>query len=789
MFESLRDFPATKGTTRILALRQLPAMAGVALLAVLVGACGGGGHKGGGGVTPPTPPPPTGTAVSGTAAFGLLGDAVVNFYSVDANGVPGTTALATTRTAADGTYSATVTASGPVVVSVTSDSQTRMQSVVTGTSGPAPVGLTLRAVIPGVASNSVAVTPLTEMAFGIASRGAGGLTVANIDAANSAVSAAMLAGAPILTTSPISFSTYKTATVAQQSQAKLLAAIDAAAGQGFATGASGTACNQMAYDERVACTVGGLKSLLQPGASNSFVFTNQAAYLVTAYEKIDRGLVTYGTGQTASALGFAAPTIAEKALVEAASKQAALFGYVPNASPLANTKALFADLRSNIVRAQANEDIYGIEPLLTKLDQDFSVNVTPVVTATRAVLVAAYTAKGLIEAGKAGSYKETAGQVVCSYDPAVLKTAANAALCRYGPEREEQILLTATLSASGELAIGTQPLTHIPPPAVPPAPGVFEPIFQPYGWTMFAPSSTIAPIAATFKYTVSPGGARAGSWQGPLFVTADGGRVEADLSAAQSDDWNEATISGSIKVSGKLSAGANGISLVEAVLGSDSEIVLKNAALTEGSPSSVYGALTLTRLLTSQFSYSARVFIGQPVFDKSNTLGVPQSVSLTGAVSEVGAFGVPVPVFNGTIEAVVQGAAAFDATQPLSATNTLIVQVQLMGNLALPEGRVLGVSFAVNASQADPTPATPHSLSATYAYSTPSGVARINVSGKYDSTSGYSATVTTNSGVAAELTRTQEGKVTGTVTANGVKTAEIVDTTINYSDGTTESLY
>jgi hypothetical protein len=339
------------------------------------------------------------------------------------------------------------------------------------------------------------------------------------------------------------------------------------------------------------------------------------------------------------------------------------------------------------------------------------------------------------------------------------------------------------------MAVSTQPLTYIPPPAVPPAPGAYEPIFQPYGWTMFAISSTVAPVSATFKFTVSPSGARAGSWQGPLFVTAEGGRIEADLSAAQSDDWNEATISGTIKVSGKLSAGTNGISLVEATLGSDSEIVVKNAALAEGTPSSVYGALTLTRFLTSKFSYSARVFIGQPVFDKSNTVGIPQSVSLTGAVSEVGAFGVPVPVFNGSIEAVVQGAAAFDATQPLSATNTLVVQVQLAGNLALSEGRVLGVSFAVNASQADPTPATPHSLSATYAYSTPSGVARVNVSGKYDSTSGYTATVTTNAGVAAELSRTPEGKVKGTVTANGLKTAEIVDTTINYSDGTTESLY
>ena len=101
----------------------------------------------------------------------------------------------------------------------------------------------------------------------------------------------------------------------------------------------------------------------------------------------------------------------------------------------------------------------------------------------------------------------------------------------------------------------------------------------------------------------------------------------------------------------------------------------------------------------------------------------------------------------------------------------------------------LAGSFAANASQVDPTPATPHSLSATYAYTTPSGTARVNVSGKYDSTSGYSATITTNSGVTVVLTRTESGRVTGTVTANGVETATIDDLTINYSDGTTESLY
>jgi len=40
-----------------------------------------------------------------------------------------------------------------------------------------------------------------------------------------------------------------------------------------------------------------------------------------------------------------------------------------------------------------------------------------------------------------------------------------------------------------------------------------------------------------------------------------------------------------------------------------------------------------------------------------------------------------------------------------------------------------------------------------------------------------------------QLTRAIGGATTGTVTANGVATATIANSTINYSDGTTESIF
>jgi hypothetical protein len=756
-------------------------------LAMLATACGSGGDgDGGGGVTPPPPPPPAGTSVTGTTAKGLLGNAIVNFYGVSSSGTVNSSApLATARTNAQGAFAATVSATGPVVVTVTTDGQSTMLDELSGTAGAAPANLMLRAAVSGLTTTPMAVTPLTEMAYGIASASSGGLTVANIDAANSVVSAAMLDGAPVLSTMPINLANYRTATVAQQAQAKLITAMAVAANDGFATGSTGTPCAESDYNARLVCMVGGLKSLLTPGASNSATFATQAAYLVTAYDRIDLGLARVQGGQSTSALGMNAQTTAQRSFVTAVSSQAALLGYSPGASPLQNTKALFADLRTNIALHREGEDVFGISPIVAGIEEDFQANVAPVLTNTRAVLVAAYTAAGLIDAAVAGTYERSSGHVVCGYDPGPLQTAANVALCRYGDEYDQQLLLTATRTAAGEFAIATQPLTLLPWTG---DPGIYDPIFNPFG-QLFERSSAIGTLAATFTRTSTSGGALSAAWRGPYYVTIEGGRVSAELSAAQSDDWNAATISGTLRVSGTLSGGAGGIALTEATLGSDSEVVVQNGALLEGATPSVYGALDLTRLATSAYVYALRASIAQPVLDLSGTLAMPPSVAVVGSISQIGAGGVTTPLFNGTIEVSSQGIASFDATQPIGPTNSFVAQLQVMGSLALSNSRVLAVSLAANGSQLDPTPAAPYSLSASYAYTTPSGLARINVSGRYDSIDGASVTVTTNSGVTAVLQQPIVGNVNGTVSANGVATATIDGTTINYSDGTTESIF
>lgn len=759
----------------------------VIALAIAASSCGGGGGDGkGDGGTPP-PPPPVATQVTGTAAKGLLGNAIVTIYDVTANGTIGSTVLATTRTDAKGLFTANITGTGPVVVTVTTDTQSTMLDELGGAATPAPANLTLHTALAGPTTNPIAVTPLTEMAYGIASAATGGLAVANIDAANSAVSAAFLDGAPVVSTKPIDLATYKTATVAEQAQAKLLTALAVSAQEGFATGSAGTPCTGGDYNTRLVCAVGGLKGLLTSGASSTTTFSTQAAYLVSAYDKLSRGLVSVAGGQSPGVLGLSAQTSAEKALSTAVSSQAVLFGYNASASPLANTKALFADLRTNVIQLRDGKDVFGVTPLAAEIRTDFEDNVAPVLTGTRAVLVAAFTGAALIDSAKAGSLARRSGNVVCGYDPAALKTAANVALCRYGPQYEDQLLLTVTRSAAGEYAITTQPLTltENPGPGSGPGDGILNLGFG----SVYSPNSAFPAIAATFTSTQAAGGARSASWKGPFFVATDGGRVSADLSASQSDDWNATTISGTLRVGGKLSDGAGGIALTEATIGADSQVVVRNGAQAEGSPSSLSGALSITRLATASFVYAARASIGESVLDKSGTVALPQSVALSGSIARLGAAGGTAPIFNGSIDAGLQGIAGFDATQDVSATNSLVAQAQVAGNLALSSGRVLSISVSANASQADPTPEAPASLSATYAYSTPAGMARINVSGKFDATNGYSATVTTNSGVTATLVRNDTGKVSGTVTANGVATATIDGTTINYSDGTTESVF
>ena len=370
---------------------------------LVINACGGGN---GGGASAPTSPPPTPSAtVTGSAAKGLLLNAIVSFYSVT-SGVAGSTAVASVRTdPSTGAFTSPVSSSGPVLVVVTVDSMTRMLDEVSGAAVTAPAGLVLHTVVDGLTNlQPIAVTPLTELAYDIAKAASGGLTAANIDAANTAVGETFLAGASVLYTLPIDLKNYKSATVAQQEQAKLLAALAVAANAGTAANASGGTCTG-AYSANLVCMIGGIGSLLTLNSSGTPTLGTAANYLAAAYASITSGAVTLEGGQLPSALGLNVATAAETAFETAVTKQVPFPGYVAGGSALANTKAFFADVRTNIV--DATSQTIGYAPDLTALQADAQTNVGPVLVSTASMLSAARVAAQLITTGNAGGGTRT----------------------------------------------------------------------------------------------------------------------------------------------------------------------------------------------------------------------------------------------------------------------------------------------------------------------------------------------------------------------------------------------
>jgi len=388
-------------------------------------------------------------------------------------------------------------------------------------------------------------------------------------------------------------------------------------------------------------------------------------------------------------------------------------------------------------------------------------------------------------------YRSEKNSIKCGYDPVVLSTPTNVALCRYGGYGNPT-LMTVTQTSAGNYDVKTQPLTGTPSNA----PGT-NPILA--GLT---PSATYAPLDASFKVAAGAASTTTGTVSGPYYVTASGGQVTADITVAVSN-INATAGSGTIAASGSLTHGSGGISLTNATLGSDTQITLQNdfGALGEGfaaagtpPPHGITATLDLPNVTTSAFSYAAKLTIATGTLDKSGTYEVPSSVALTGSIAAVGTGGALSPLFSGSVSLSAMGVSSWDATKPVSSTNFVTADVQVDGDFSLSGGRVLAVTAALNASQLVPTPAAPDSLTVTYTYSTPTGTREVNATAQYDSVNGYSGTLTNNGGVKVTITDPIGGALSGTVTDDGTNTATITPSgtagpTINYSDGSKESLF
>lgn len=148
------------------------------VVSTFLAACGGGGGGGGAAVQ---------GSISGTATKGPVGNATVTAHAV-ANGQMGAQ-IGTAMTDANGNFVLAMGGhAGPVMLQVTGGSYVDEATGITMAMGP---GDRMTAVLPAVAAGAavagIQVTPVTAMAQAMAQQMAGGMTDANIAAANLAM--------------------------------------------------------------------------------------------------------------------------------------------------------------------------------------------------------------------------------------------------------------------------------------------------------------------------------------------------------------------------------------------------------------------------------------------------------------------------------------------------------------------------------------------------------------------------------------------------------------------------
>lgn len=194
-------------------------------------------------------------SLSGVGAKGLLAGADVGVYAVNADGTVASSPLATTATDKDGHYSLSFsgTQGQPYVVRIgaKADGSTTEADEVSGATVALPAGFAMRALLipasTGSITTSVNVTPFSELAAAAAAKATGGITAANAAQAVSTVKQ-LLGFDP----AAVKVATTRTAVSAdEQRQAVLLTAVAQMAGSG-ALGCSGTA------GARVKCIVDAL---------------------------------------------------------------------------------------------------------------------------------------------------------------------------------------------------------------------------------------------------------------------------------------------------------------------------------------------------------------------------------------------------------------------------------------------------------------------------------------------------------------------------------------------------
>lgn len=305
---------------------------------LLAAGCGGGGDTPAPAGTPdvvtPTPAPVAQRNVSGVAAKGAIKKARVQVFALDAQGVKGATALATTVTGDDGSYSFKVatTALG-FLIEIDAASGATMADEATGQDVEFPADLKLRTVVRLADANDTAVvshvSPWTEMAVKTAEAMTGGLNTANVAQAKSGVAAVL--GFDAEKTKPLNANIAASAagSMDEKVQSLTLAALSKLAQD------SKLGCVQAGASARIGCVVG----VVAKSASVSG-------------DKLTIGEAVRSELRTALTTVTALPAINKTGLTSVSGLPAFGQDSVPTPAPpatgVAAAKKLFASLRTNV---------------------------------------------------------------------------------------------------------------------------------------------------------------------------------------------------------------------------------------------------------------------------------------------------------------------------------------------------------------------------------------------------------------------------------------------------------
>lgn len=716
------------------------AMASAGLLA----ACGGG--SGSDATTPVTPTPPSTSAtvaLSGTAAKGLMANADVGVYAVNADGSVAATPLQTTTTDAQGRYSLSFTGTKdqPYVVRVSANAGTTHADEVTGTAQPLPAGFQMRSlVVPtatGAVTTSASITPFSEMAVAAAAKATGGVTAANAAQAISTVT-------QLLGFNPTTVAATTTATAASGDEQKLAVMLTAVS-QMASSGDLG--CSTGSAGDKAKCVVDALGA----AASTTSIKLSSGSGGTTT----DVSAVLSGAVSTVLANPSLAGTVSSSALATVVANlacttscTAATAGTTPTvdktATAIAAAKLLFAEMKSDwsamfsrgsaISSGAANLQANAFEGAM----RDVHLPVNTLLTNSGALLMGIdlyndYKAGRTTVPGRgrgfdqvdndgSGNFSGYSAAGCTLYQDATTQitatTPANANFigcsARYYLTRSFTVTgfntneyrhgFTITPNADGSFGWQTRARLRVT--------SNNGTVLSNAALQQDSAGVDLPPFTGTVTPTITNGSitafTMAGNWAGGF---ESGGTALANhqhavsLSGTRSIDattakLESATLTGSLAA--KDSAGTTLSTLTVKSARLNSAPVSRDADGNLVSPSSAAavasaggdltgGALNLV-FSTATAEFEGVFEIGASAWDKSGTVLLPTTAKLSGALRNI-AGGAATEFLKGVFTASTTGYAAFDATQAFSATNRYSMDMSFVGSITAPGRPVLEISF------------------------------------------------------------------------------------------------